>query len=510
MNVIRQPNKEVKFLLGRNLYFVKNKYRWNKYCVMKDMVDCKLIFNHMTRAMVSMSYAEFDNIFNNVESEQYDFLFENYFIVEESYNEMEAIDKVRAHFSIPIDDRYLDEVYQFLILPTTGCNARCFYCYERKMSKSVMTEETAEKVVQYICKKAKKKDRHITLRWFGGEPLFNMKVIRHITSRLTELGYKFGSTMISNGYLFSEEVVKEAVEQWKLNNVQITLDGTEEVYNKAKNYIYKNQDEVSPYKKVVDNIGYLTDKKVGVTIRMNVDMYNAENLKELVREIHDRFPNNKYIGMYAWPIFEDEDNVRTDEDRKNVYEKISEIEDVLEECGYGKGRGLDSNIRAHHCMVDGAYNVTISPNGELGLCEHYVDSDFWGHIDDDSAEKRDWSIIHSWREYVEPNEVCKECPRYPSCIRVKKCLDLKDCSIYHRDFQLRHEEQAMVNMYQQWVDNEKRKRNNKNNRNNGGRCSNGQCSTNKPSMPLEAVKPVVKENTPIKTFINKFKDLFKK
>jgi radical SAM protein with 4Fe4S-binding SPASM domain len=470
---------------------------------MKDMPDCKLIFNHMTRAMVSMSYEEFDNIFNMTDSDQYDFLFRNYFLVEESYDEMAEIDKVRAHLSIPIDDKYMDELYQFLILPTTGCNARCFYCYERNMKKSAMTEETAEKVVQYICKKAKKKDRKITLRWFGGEPLFNMKIIRYIVNRLTELGYNFSSGMISNGYLFTEEIAKEAAEVWKLTNVQITLDGTEDVYNKAKNYIYKNQDEVSPYKKVIENIGYLVNNKIYISIRMNTDMYNAENLKELIKEIHERFPDNKYIGMYAWPIFEDEDNVRTDEDRKNVYEKIREIEEVLDEYGYYKGRFMEEKIRSHHCMVDGAYNVVISPNGELGLCEHYVDSDFWGHIDDDSAEKRDWSIIHSWRDYVKPNDICKECPRYPSCIRVKKCLDLKDCSIYHRDFQLRHDERDIVETYKRWLDDERNKRNNKKRQ-----CSNGQCN-NKNVSSVSENKNVEKE-TPIKTFKNKIKNLFNK
>jgi radical SAM protein with 4Fe4S-binding SPASM domain len=260
----------------------------------------------------------------------------------------------------------------------------------------------------------------------------------------------------------------------------------------------------------MDNIEELINNKIGVMVRMNVDMHNADNLKDLVYELYGRFGNNKYLTPYCYPIFENEFFQRKDGERELVFQKIAEIESVLSDCRMSHGTNINRIIRVGHCMVDNGKAITISPNGELGLCEHYVDSDFWGHIDDDSAEKRDWSIIHSWREYVEPNEICKECPRYPSCIRVKKCLDLKDCSIYHRDFQLRHEEQAMVNMYQQWVDNEKKKRNNKNNRNNGGRCSNGQCNTNKPSMPLEAVKPVVKENTPIKTFINKFKDLFKK
>ena len=40
--------------------------------------------------------------------------------------------------------------------------------------------------------------------------------------------------MVSNGYLLNSEMILRAVEQWKLREIQITLDGTEEKYQAAE------------------------------------------------------------------------------------------------------------------------------------------------------------------------------------------------------------------------------------------------------------------------------------
>ena len=474
MNVIQQPNRDVVFLLGTNPYFKDRTYRLNKFCLVDELEDgTTLIFNAMTRAFVSLNKTE-KGLMYTYGTERFNFLLDNYFIVAEDYDEEAEFDKIRFKFAKTIDDRYLEERYDFLIITTTGCNARCFYCYERKMSKVPMTLKTAEDVVQFILKKAKDPNRQIKLDWFGGEPLFNMKVIDYICQRLVDSGRNFYSSMISNGYLFDENVVEKAASFWNLKHVQITLDGTEEVYNKAKNYIYKNQDEVSPYKKVINNIELLLKRSVSISVRMNADLYNADDLKNLVHELGSKFKDYKEFTVYVWPIFEDEDNIRTDEQRQAVFDKIWEIEDVMEEYGWERGGNLGDHIRYHHCMVDGQYNVIISTQGDLGLCEHYVDSDFFGSIYNDEIN---WDVIKSWRDYSPKIEACHTCPRYPSCLRPVKCKDLKHCTPQFQQFEIRHDKQSMRKMYKDWLDREIQIRNNQNNQRNQNNCGQGTCQT---------------------------------
>lgn len=50
--------------------------------------------------------------------------------------------------------------------------------------------------------------------------------------------------MTSNGYIFNDELVEKAKNEWKLKNIQITLDGTRDVYNKAKNYYSENDSNI--------------------------------------------------------------------------------------------------------------------------------------------------------------------------------------------------------------------------------------------------------------------------
>ena len=468
MNVLEQPNRELLVLLGENPYYKNKKYRFNKYCLFHKYKGVNLIHNAMTRSSISISDEELEKIdlndlgtiFDTKEFEYVDFLIKNYFLVLEDFNEAEQTDWMRTKYRKVIDDAYLSEVYDYILYPTTTCNARCFYCYEKPMKKMPMTIEMAEKVANYIMKKAKDPKRSIQLRWFGGEPLYNVKAMRHIMTILKNNDRQFHSSIISNAYLFSDKMVEEAKNEWNLSFAQITLDGTEEVYNKAKNYIYTNQDKVSPFMKVIDNIDRLTSNGINVSIRMNCDMYNAENLKELVRYLHTRFPENDNLSVYVYPIFEDEEKPRTEEEREALFKKIFEVEDVMNECGFVKAsNSMGNQLRYHHCMVDSNNSLNIHPDGTLGLCEHYIDCDILGNIDDDVYDPE---ILHSWRDYI-TDDNCKNCPIYPSCLRVKKCNDLKLCDKWFKEFRLRHNRKDLEGTYDAFM-----------NRQNG--CSNNSCN----------------------------------
>jgi hypothetical protein len=81
MNVIQQPNKEITLLLGKNRYFKDWNYRLNKYCIIDELEDgTTLIFNTMTRSLISLSEFEKDLIYVPG-TDRFNFLIDNYFIV---------------------------------------------------------------------------------------------------------------------------------------------------------------------------------------------------------------------------------------------------------------------------------------------------------------------------------------------------------------------------------------------------------------------------------------------
>lgn len=107
-----------------------------------------------------------------------------------------------------------EHITNYVIFTTTDCNARCFYCYELGRSRIPMSVETAHKAADYIS--AHCGGENVSIQWFGGEPLFNKNIIDIISSDLAAKGVEYTSIMISNGYLFDDATVKQAVKLWKL------------------------------------------------------------------------------------------------------------------------------------------------------------------------------------------------------------------------------------------------------------------------------------------------------
>lgn len=424
-----QPNLRAITLLGEQPVLANQDYRFMKYCLIKDIDGGKLIFNGLSRTLVFLKDEELECIGN---INNYEFLYKYYFLVPDDFNEQELADQMKIKLRRPIDDVYLDHPQSFTILTTTKCNARCFYCYELKSKgKHHMTDETAYKVGEYISKVADR-NKQIHLHWFGGEPMFNMKAIDIITQIVRDNGQNFNTSFTTNGYLFDKELVLKAKNVWNTVQMQITLDGTEDVYNKVKNYIHKDN---SPYKRVLNNIAMMLNNGIQISIRLNLDFHNADNLKLLIEELHTRFKNHPGLTIYAWPVFEDDTNVKTKEEHIAIFNKLAEVEEILDNYGYITGDRPKPEIHFAQCMADDGTSVTISPSGDLGTCEHLIDSHFWGHID--NPLKKDFSNLNIWRDYEKPLDICSDCPIYPSCTRPSYCIEMRKCDEQYKEWRIR-------------------------------------------------------------------------
>ena len=186
-----------------------------------------LVFHTLTRALLLLTPEEYAAPDNLPE------LRDGWFRVPQEMDDMKYADQVR--FIRRTMQKEPEHITSYTIFTTTDCNARCFYCYEMGRSRIPMSDETAHKAAAYIAAHCGGEKVH--LHWFGGEPLFNKQVIDIICTDLTEKGIVYESMMISNGYLFDGATVEQAVSHWKLKSVQITLDGTEEIYNRSKAFI---------------------------------------------------------------------------------------------------------------------------------------------------------------------------------------------------------------------------------------------------------------------------------
>ena len=187
----------------------------------------------------------------------------------------------------------------------------------------------------------------------------------------------------------------------------------------------------------------LLDNNIHVAIRMNMDLNNAENIKLLVEELHERYGNYKHVSPYCYPIFE-YDNLRTPEENEKLFTYLKEVDEQLLKYFFGRS-GHPYGVRSTHCMIDNGHSVVIGTQGDIGLCEHYSDDNFWGHID--KPEMKDLDMIKSFQEYEGIEDICKTCPILPTCLRPKKCEDIQRCNIWKREWHVREAPTEIRNIY---------------------------------------------------------------
>ena len=411
------------------------------FCAAETVEDGVLLFNLLTREMVLLSQEEYDGRLDNA------YLKDRWFVVPENTNEKAYADFVRTF--LKRQEKHDGIITSYTIFPTTDCNARCFYCFELGRSRIPMSPETAEKVVQYIKNHCGGKNVH--LAWFGGEPLYNSEAIDIICNGLRQENVVFDSFMVSNGYLFTEEIIQKAVECWNLKKIQITLDGTEKVYNKIKAYIYR---DVNPYQVVVGNIGKLLDASVQISIRLNMDLANAENLVELVDELTQRYGGRKGIVVYAHHLFKNDMALADTYSAEEWVERekaMARLEQKIELGGLLRNNIITSQIKTNYCMADSGKNITILPDGNIGLCEHHTEDEFIGHID---REGFDQNVVDSWKKQIAQIPECQECFYYPECRTLQKCSNDSVCFLQYRQNRRRNMQQRMVATYQVWKNKE--------------------------------------------------------
>lgn len=441
MEQILKPHKNVLTILGKGKP-AKDGYRMMRYCLTEEVEDGILLFHLLTRELLLLSKEEYASMM------ELEYLKAHWFLVPEDIKDHEQVELVR--YVLSNNRRQPKYINNYTILTTTDCNARCFYCYELGCKKVTMNEETAHKTVEYI--KKHRGNEKVKISWFGGEPLMNYPAIDRICQKLQQEGIPYVSRMTSNGYLFDEAMVERAKASWNLTSVQITLDGTEDVYNRSKAFVYK---EGSAYQVVTDNISRLLAAEIKVMIRLNMNLKNAQDLLQLADILKERFAGKKGLRVYPYLLF---DASKTWEERysleewNKLYELFHELEEKLDKNGlmHKGNKMLKKELPLVHCMADSGNAVVVVPDGHLGLCEHYTDSEFFGHID---SEERDQKMIESWKERIDELLECKECFYYPECVTLKKCTGVNDCFKLVREAKERDTRLRMGNEYRVWKSN---------------------------------------------------------
>lgn len=334
-----------------------------------------LLYSTFSTSMVELENTLYVDIFENHNYINYPnevaALYEMGFLIDDDYDEKRFLEDLRiktlsANNSSPS---------YYIICPTTGCNARCYYCFEKGAIQKRMNKKTAEAVAKYIV--ANHDEDNLVIQWFGGEPLLEPNTISYIVDFLHENGVSFDSKIITNGYLLTDEVVDLAVKKWNVRIIQITIDALNEEYNNIKNYVYSKG---NPFEIVMGNIERCLKREINIRIRMNFNPLEYEKTVETVEYLKERFGKNPYFFVYLAPIDSTDIPSITQEFKQNKKHPLIELLDAEKDfCSFGNYDSRMEKESSHDAILK-KYYLTPIPTSCYGGCESSLTIDSMGNI----------------------------------------------------------------------------------------------------------------------------------
>lgn len=385
-----------------------NSFKQSRYNHHGDIGGGVFLYNLATSAVAVVNHDEFEQIesaeFSSSEVQQ--MAVENGFVVPKDENEIEKI------LAVERVNNYSTRFAGFQVLPTTACNARCFYCYEQGYKPVTMNDSVLDAIPSFISGYMDMVD-HIHITWFGGEPLLGMRQIETLTPRLLALakehGVSYTSDIITNATLASRSMVERLVGEYRVSQAQITLDGLEAEHMRRKQY----QSKDITYEGVLSAMDAFVDFGANLLIRLNVDKRNLEDCIELIGILGERYASRDNVMLYAAPLY----GAGNQEDFFGVQDLNAAYKPIFRkmiDVGFIQTLdGLPLNFNNATCSAQMINNYVITPEGDVYKCEHLLAS----------AEEKVGTVFDGvwfneamsrWASPDVPN-ACRECSYLPSC-----------------------------------------------------------------------------------------------
>lgn len=214
------------------------------------------------------------------------------FILEDNIDEL---DVVRYNM---LRGRFATNTLSLTIAPTSDCNFRCIYCYQKKvLCSDYMSDEVQDAVVQ-ILESQRKLIHTFNVTWYGGEPLLALSIIKRLSNRFIDIcnqeNISYSANIITNGYLLTRNAL-EALKDSKVEFMQVTLDGGPDQHNEKRPLA----DGSETFWTILNNLRDGYDLLPRVSLRVSVDHNNTSagnTIKKFVEEYEIREKVTPYFG----------------------------------------------------------------------------------------------------------------------------------------------------------------------------------------------------------------------
>ena len=404
-----------------------------------------MIYNSVSNILMAFNPKEWEELKNihkqniDINSKNQNPLFKNLidkkFCIEKSVDELENVcDKLNKK----LESLWNIGQIQITILPTLKCNMSCPYCFEGENKNARHISNDIEQSIIKFLKDSIKNPLtkspidHISIMWFGGEPLLNFITIERLTKQIIEIcntsNIKYGFKITTNGTLLTPQKWKE-IERLEINDVQISLDGHRDMHNSKRPLKSRS---IYNYDRILDNLKN-RPKNIRVNVRINADKIVIKSLNHLINDLDkkDIWPNHAdkvklTLGMKyhtktskepALNFFNDKEYYEAEDEFKNLqYEYYNQWAKInhkpLAKRKFLYPGDLEICYTARH-----PYGLTIDTDGNIYRCwmkineKEFVVQNISAQYNVELKEHQKWM---NYRKYYDNNE-CIECKFLPIC-----------------------------------------------------------------------------------------------
>lgn len=311
------------------------------------------------------------------------------------------------------------------ILPTSGCNFKCVYCYEdfRPKQMNVHTQEQVVRFAEYLLEGKKS----LFVNWFGGEPLLAADVVEALSIKLMEICKQrkvtYFAGMTTNGYLLDTEAFRRML-RCRVIDYQITVDGLQADHDRFR--ILK--DNRGTYDVIMQNLLRISREiKRGIfniSIRCNCLRSSMTAYEEIAKQYLEMFGHDKRFSFTVHAVKDwggesvnalRDELLSEDEERRLLKEALS----YRGENGVGENAKIRMNTHmamldkhSNSCYAIGKNNYVIGADGSVYKCT----SDFGKALGTVANPEE----LESWFDYEKdylPDEECNKCFFYGACGR---------------------------------------------------------------------------------------------
>lgn len=315
------------------------------------------------------------------------------------------------------------DTLQLILLASEDCNFRCEYCYE-EFARGTM-EPGVREGIKAMVERRLGSLRHLSISWFGGEPLYGWPAIADLAPFFKEVAERkelsFSANMTTNGYLLTPDIAAQLLE-WNVRAFQITLDGPEEYHDRSR----PARNGEGTFRQIMDNLKSLRGQKeeFRIDLRVNFDRRNYGTIPEFMSFLEDELERDhrfrvrfRAVGQWGGP---------NDENLEVCSEsETQEVQLAMKDEARRRGLGLTDTIAhlgglgSEVCYAARPFNFIIGASGKVMKCTIDLDTkdrNVVGQLTEEGDLQLDWDKMALWTQPAfETDKKCQKCVVLPAC-----------------------------------------------------------------------------------------------